>query len=42
MVRLVQMTFGDGKCPMELAWATIVLILKGKGGYQGIGIVEVA
>ena len=27
--------------PEEAAWATMVLILKGKGGYQGIGLVEV-
>ena len=27
--------------PEELAWAKMVLLLKGKGGYQGIRMVEV-
>ena len=27
--------------PEEVAWATIVFLLKGRGGYQGIGLVEV-
>ena len=42
MVRLVQQTFGDGNPPSDRAWATMVLILKGKGEYQYIWIVEVA
>ena len=33
--------FEDGVVPEEAAWATMVLLLKGKGGYQGIGIMEV-
>ena len=41
-MRLVQRTFGDGNPPAELAWATMVLILKGKGEYWVIGIVELA
>ena len=41
MARLVQVTFGDRNVPEELAWATIILIMKGKGEYQGIGLVEV-
>ena len=39
---LVQRTFGDGTPPEELAWATMILILKGKGEFWGIGLVEVA
>ena len=31
LVRLVRRTFGDGNPPEELAWETMVLILKGKG-----------
>ena len=42
LVRLLQRTFGDWTPPADLAWATMVLIPKGKGEYQGIGIVEVA
>ena len=41
-VRLVQRTFGDGTPPVDLAWATMVLILKVKGEYRGIGLIEVA
>ena len=32
LVRLVQQKFEDGTPPEELVWATMVLILKGKGG----------
>ena len=39
---LVQRTFGDRTPPTEFAWASMVLILKGKGEYWGIGIFEVA
>ena len=42
MVRIVHQTFGDGTPPEELVWATMVIILKGKGGYMGIGLIEVA
>ena len=42
LMRLVHRTFGDRTPPEELAWATIVLILKGKGEFWGIGLVEVA
>ena len=42
LVRLVHRTFGDGNPPEELAWATMVLTLKGKGDFWDIGIVEVA
>ena len=42
LLRLVQQTFRDVNSPAELAWATVVLILKGKGYYRGVGLVEVA
>ena len=41
-MRLVNWTFGDGTLPEELAWATMVIIPTGMGGFWGIGIVEVA
>ena len=40
-VILVQVTFRDGTVPEEVYWATMVLLQKGKGGYLGIGRVEV-
>ena len=42
LVRMVQKTFGDRTPPEELAWATMILISKWKGEFEGIGIVEVA
>ena len=42
MVRLMQLEFAEGGIPEELTWATMVLLQKEKGGYQGVGIVEVA
>ena len=41
MVRLVYVMFRDGTVLEEIAWATMVLLQKGKGGYRSIGIVEV-
>ena len=41
MVRLVQVMFRDGTVSEEIVWATIVLLLKGNGGYRGIEIVIV-
>ena len=41
MVRLIHRTFEDGVVPEEVAWATMVLLLKVKGKYRGIGLVEV-
>ena len=38
----VHQTFRDGTPPADLAWATMFLVPKGKGYYQGIGNVEVA
>ena len=42
MVRLVQRKFRDGTPLADLAWAKMVIILKGKGEYQGILLIEVA
>ena len=39
---LVQQAFGEGIPPADISWFTMVLIIKGKGGYWGIGLVEVA
>ena len=33
--------FRDGTVSVEIAWSKMVLILKGKGEYMGIGLVEV-
>ena len=41
LVRLIFRTFKDGLVPEELAWAKMVLFLKGKAEYQVIGLVEV-
>ena len=37
---LIQRAFEDGVVPEEVAWATVDFLLKGKGGYEGIGLVE--
>ena len=42
MVWLIQLVFAERKLPKELTWENIVLLPKGKGGYQGIRLVEVA
>ena len=39
---LVQQTFVEGTPPEELAWATMVVIPKGKEEFHGIGLAEVA
>ena len=41
LVRLIQKTSKDGVVPEEVAWATVVLLPKGRGGYRKIGLVEV-
>ena len=41
LVRLIQKTFKYRVVPEEVAWSTIVFLLKGRGGYLGIGIFEV-
>ena len=38
---LVWVMFKDGNVLEEIYWAMMVLLLKEKGGYRGIGIVEV-
>ena len=41
MVRLTQKTFEDGAVPEVVVWDTMVFLPKGRGGYWGIGLVEV-
>ena len=41
VVQLVQVMFRDRTVPEYIAWEKMVVLLKGKGGYRGIGIVEV-
>ena len=41
VARLVQVMFRDGKVTEDIAWAKMVLVLKGKGEYRDIGLVEV-
>ena len=42
LVKILKRNFGGGTPLAELAWATMVLIPKGKWEYWGIGLVEVA
>ena len=42
MVKILKRNFGGGTPLAELAWATMVLIPKGKWDYWVIGLVEVA
>ena len=41
LVRIIQRVFEDGVLPEEVAWETMVFLLKGKGEYWGIGLVKV-
>ena len=41
VVRLIQLEFVERELPEEITWETMVLLLKGKGGYRGIRMVEV-
>ena len=41
MVSLVRAYFGEGRLEEEAMWQEVVLILKGKGKYRVIGLVEV-
>ena len=41
VVRLVKLEFRDGTMPEEIDWSTMVLLPKGRGEYQEIGLVEV-
>ena len=40
LVRLIHNTFEGGAVPGEVAYATIVFLPKGRGGYRGIGIAK--
>ena len=42
LVRLIQRTFEDGGVPEGVTLETMVFLLKGRGDYWEIGIVEVA
>ena len=41
MVKLLQTAFWDGDLAEEATRQAVVIILKGKGDYRGIGLVEV-
>ena len=41
LVEMTQTAFREGKLVEEAMWQTMVLILKGKGEFRGIGLVEV-
>ena len=41
VVRQVQMMFGDGTVPEEIAWASMALLPIRNGGYRVIGLVQV-
>ena len=41
VVALVRAYFGEGRLEEEAMWQEVVLILKGKGKYRVIGLVEV-
>ena len=40
MVDLVQEAFGEGRLAEEATWKAVVLITKGGGDYDGIGLLE--
>ena len=40
-MELTQLAFREGEMVEEATWQTVVLILKGKKEYKGIGLVEV-
>ena len=41
VLELVQTAFRDGDLEEEATWQAVILTLKGKGDYWGIGLVEV-
>ena len=41
VVELVQTALRDGDLTEEATWQAVVFILKGRGDYRGIGLVEV-
>ena len=42
LVRLIQNNFKDGVVPEEVAWSTMILFMKGRGEYWGIGLFDVS
>ena len=40
VVSVIQVVFREGYIPKALMWTTMVLIIKGKGEYRSIGLVE--
>ena len=40
-MELIQTAFRDGELAEEATWKAVVLILKGKEDYRGIGLMEV-
>ena len=41
LVSVTKLELREGHIPTALAWTMMVLINKGRGGYIGIGLVEV-
>ena len=41
VVEIVQTAFREGELAEEVTWQAVVIILKGKGDYRGISLVEV-
>ena len=41
MVVMTKMAFREDRLSEELTWTTMVLLLKGRGDYREIGLVEV-
>ncbi len=40
LVRIIQEVWRTGHIPLQLHWVIVVLIPKGGGDYQGIGLLE--
>ena len=40
-VRLMQVIFRDGTMPLKIEWVKMVLVPKWKGGYRGVGLVDI-
>ena len=40
-MEIIHTAFREGELAEEVTWQAVVLILKGKGDYRGIGLVEV-
>ena len=39
-VQLIQLVFEKGEIPSQMLWVVILLLSKGNGEYQGIGLIE--